>query len=132
MTIREQMMSDFLKMFDKGSFTRENLEWLTDELLKSDKIYCSIYDEYSRLKEDQANDKAVINYLQKEVIKKACFKSVLKRRNRELNEQNESLFRQLYYPDTEKELRFRVIGWEEKDKEELKMKFTEINNRYLG
>ena len=131
MTMRELMMSDFLKMFDEGTFTRENLEWLTDELLKSDKIYCSIYDEYKILKENQVNAKAVIHYLQKEVIKKSCYKSELKRRNRELNEQNKSLFKQLYYPDAEKELRFRVIGWTNEDKEELRKKFTEINNRYL-
>lgn len=132
MTMREQMMSDFLKMFDNGTFTRDNLEWLTDELLKSDKIYCSIYNEYSRLKATQADDKAVINYLQKEVIKKSCFKNELKKRNRELNERIESLTKQLYYPDSQRELRFRVIGWEENDKEALKKKFTEINNRYLA
>lgn len=91
MTIHERITTDMLDMYDKGTFKRENLEYLAKELLRGDELYDSLYHDYSRLQEESYDKDVIIKFLKKEIIKKTSFRLLMKRQYKELRQKYEAL-----------------------------------------
>lgn len=84
MTFHEHLVKEILDSFDKGILTRERLELLCNDLLKSDSLFTELLAEHISSKSEQ---QAVIKFLKKELIHKTCYRQVMKRQYRELKQQ---------------------------------------------